>query len=240
MSPRQRRGSALIPLVIVLVVAVLLVGGLAITDRYVRSRVESQSATQLQSELGTPQRPQVNIEGSPFLTQVAAGSINRIHLVADEVGRTTESAVVIGHVDLYLTDVVSSDRFATMTVSHAEGTALLDYAEVQSLGSVPLIYIGGGRFQVDTTTTVFGQQVRAKVTGGLELNSTDQTVTLTDPTVQVGDVTLPQVAADALIKAVVKPIPISGVPFGLRLTSIDAQEDGLHAGVVGDNIPVTR
>ncbi len=52
--------------------------------------------------------------------------------------------------------------------------------------------------------------------------------------------TLPQVAADALIRAVVRPIPISGVPFGLRLTSIDAQDDGLHAGVVGDNIPVTR
>lgn len=239
MSPRRRGSSALVGVLLVLVVAALLVGGLAVTDRYIHGRVQEQVANQLQAQLGTPQAPQVTIEGFPFLTQVAAGSISRVHLVADQVGRDVQSSVVIGHVDLYLTDVVSQDRFATMTVSHAEGTALLDYAEVQSLSSVPLIYVGGGRFQVDTATTVFGQQVKAKVTGGLALNSSDQTVSMTDPTVQVGDVTLPQIASDALIKAVIKPVPITGVPFDLRLTSIDAQDDGLHAGVVGDNIPVT-
>jgi hypothetical protein len=240
MNAQRRGSSALVAIVIVLVVAALLVGGLVFADRYVRGRVEDSAATQLQTDLGTPTRPELSIEGFPFLTQVAAQSIRSVHLVADQVGQNIESSVVVAHVDLYLTDVVSQDRFATMTVSHAEGTALLDYAEVQSLSALPLVYVGGGRFRVDTSTTVLGQQVTAQVTGGLTLNSSDQTVTLSDPTVKVGDVTLPQVAADALISALVKPIPLTGIPFGLRLTSIDPQDDGLHAGVVGDNIPVTR
>jgi hypothetical protein len=240
MNTRRGSGSALVAVVIVVAVAVLLVVGIFFTDRYVHGRVEQQTARDLQTQLGTPQPPQVTIEGFPFLTQVAAQTIDSVHLVADEVGKDNQAAVVIDHVDLRLTDVVSQDRFATMTVAHAEGTALLSYAEVQALSTVPLVYVGGGRFQFNTSTSVFGQAVKATITGRLELNSGDQTVTLGEPTVKVGDITLPQVAADALIKAVVKPIPLSGIPFGLRLTSIDAQEDGLHAGVVGDNIPVTR
>jgi hypothetical protein len=240
MSARRRGGSPLAALVVVVLLIALLAGGLLFVDRYVRGRVERTTATQLQTELGTPEAPAVTIAGFPFLTQVAAGSIHSVHLVADQVGQANDAPVVISHVDLDLTDVVSSDRFATMTVSHAEGTALLDYAEVRALANVPLNYVGGGRFRLDSSTTVLGQEIKAKITGGLALKVSDQTVTLTDPKVEVGDITLPEVAADALLKAVVKPVPIRGIPFGLRLTSIDARDDGLHAGVSGDDIPVHR
>ena len=240
MNARRRGNPALTALVVVVVVAGLLVGGLYLADGYVKGRVQNETATELQTQLGTPNPPQVTIDGFPFLTQVAAQSIRSVHVVADDVGVTTESSVVIEHADLVVSDVVSQDRFATMTVSHAEGTALVSYAELQSLAAIPLAYVGGGRFQIDTATSVLGYPVKAKVTGGLDLNVADQTITLRDPEVEVADVQLPDIAAQALIRAVVKPIPVGGLPFGLRLTSIDAQDDGLHAGVIGDNIPVTR
>ncbi len=234
----RRRNRGLGALVAVVVILVLLVGGILFADRYAAQEVEQRAGTQLQTELGTPQPPQVDVEGFPFLTQVAAQSLKTVHLVADQVGATNQSPLVIAHTDLVLTDVVSNDRFATMTVSHAEGTALLDYAELQKLAGVPLTYVGGGRFEFETE--VLSVPVKAKVNGGLALNVADQTVSLTDPKVEVAGVGLPDTASQALLKAIVKPIPLVGIPFGLRLTSIDAADDGLHAGVAGDNIAVTR
>lgn len=239
MTARRTR-SGLTGLIVFVVVAVLLVGGVVLGDRYAVRQVEQRSAVELQAELGTPEPPQLTIEHFPFLTQVAAESLRSVHLVADQVGQTNQSSVVVAHTDLMLSDVVSHDRFATMTVSHAEGTALLDYSEVQSLAAVPLAYVGGGRFQVETTTEVFSVPVKAKVTGGLGLDVADQTVSLTEPKVEVAGVTLPEAASGALIKSIVKPIPVGGIPFGLHLTSVDAQDDGLHAGVSGDNIALRR
>ena len=53
-------------------------------------------------------------------------------------------------------------------------------------------------------------------------------------------VDLPGFTADALLRAVLKPIPVTGVPLGLRLTSVDPQDAGIFAGVVGDAIPLSR
>lgn len=236
----RRRSSGLTALVVFLVVAGLLVGGVFYADRYAVREVQQRTALQLQTELGTPEPPKVTIEHFPFLTQVAAQSLRSVHVVADGVGQTNESSVVIAHTDLMLSDVVSQDRFKTMTVSHAEGTALIDYLELESLAGLPLAYVGDGRFRFESTTDLFSVPVKATVTGGLALDVADQTVTLTDPLVEVAGVTLPDVASAALLKAVVKPIPVGGIPFGLQLTSIDAADDGLHAGVSGDNISVSR
>jgi len=46
--------------------------------------------------------------------------------------------------------------------------------------------------------------------------------------------------SDALLRALLKPIPVTSLPLGLRLSSIDPQEGGLFAGVVGDGLPITR
>ena len=67
-----------------------------------------------------------------------------------------------------------------------------------------------------------------------------QTITLTDPEITVAGVDLPGFTADALLRALLKPIPVTGVPLGLQLSSIDPQDGGLYAGVVGDTIPITR
>ena len=57
---------------------------------------------------------------------------------------------------------------------------------------------------------------------------------------EVGGYALPDVVASSLIKAVVRPIPLEGIPFDLRVSSIDAQDDGLHVGLDGADIPIRR
>ena len=57
------------------------------------------------------------IEGWPFLTQVVAGSIGTVRVGADDIGTTNDAPLAIARTDLVLTDVTSTDRFATMDVA---------------------------------------------------------------------------------------------------------------------------
>lgn len=227
---------AIVFVIVAAVLAVVFYGA----DAYVHSRVERDVASRLQTELGTPQRPAVDIAGRPFLTQVAGRRMREVHVVADDVGQTNGGALPIQHADLTLHDVTTTDWWKTMNVADAEGTALVGFDALKQAAGTPLTYIGNGRFSIEGDQSLYGLTVRAKVTGRLALDVDRQTVSLADPTVEVGSYALPDVVAEQLIKAVVHPVPLEGVPLGLRVTSIDARDDGLHVGLRGTDLPLQR
>lgn len=242
--PGERRdehgaGGVRFAMVFVVVAAVLAAGFYGL-DAYAHGRVEREVAARLQTELGTPQVPGVEVLGRPFLTQVATRRLGQVHVVADDVGQTNDAALPIQHVDLTLHDLTTTDWWKTMTVARADGTALIGYDALKKAAGTPLAYAGDGRFSVDGNQSLYGLTVTARITGRLALDVADQTVSLADPTVQVAGYTLPDAVAQQLIKAVVRPIPIEGVPFDLKVTSVDAQDDGLHVGLAGTDILVQR
>jgi hypothetical protein len=238
---RGRRGAAGVRFAIVFVVvaAVLAVVFYGV-DAYAHRRVERAVATQLQTQLGTPQPPTVEVLGRPFLTQVATRRLGEVHVVADDVGQGTDATLPIRHVDLTLHDVTTTDWWKTMNVARAEGTALVDHQALTQAAGTPITYAGGGRYTISGNQRLYGLTVEATITGRLALDESRQTVSLVDPTVQVAGYTLPDVVAQQLIKAVVQPIPLEGIPFELRVTSVEAQDDGLHVGLAGTDIPVRR
>ena len=238
---RGQRGAAGVRFaVVVVVVAAVLAVVLYGADTYAHARVEREVATQLQGELGTPEVPAVDVVGWPFLTQVAARRLREVHVVADDVGQTNDAVLAIQHADLTLHDVTTTDWWKTMNVARADGTALVGYDELKRAAGVPIAYSGDGRFTVQRSQDVLGLTVDATVTGGLSLDVAQQTVSLSDPTVKVSGYTLPDTVAEQLIKAVVRPIPLEGIPFDLRVTSVAARDDGLHVGLEGADIPVRR
>lgn len=237
---RARGRSPLGLLLVVLVLLALIGGALYVGDRFAEQRAERKVAADLQSQLGTPAAPAVDIQGRPFLTQVVTQSVGTVRVVIDDSPATGDGTLPIAHVDLVLTDVTSTDWYATMTVSHAEGTARIDYPALQAVAGAPLTYAGSGRLQIVQTANVLGREVTAEITGRPELDVEAQTIGLTDPEITVAGVELPRFTADALLQALLKPIPVTGVPLGLQLSSIDPQDSGLFAGVVGDAIPITR
>jgi hypothetical protein len=238
--PRGRRRSPVGPLLVVLLVLLLLGGGLYLGDRYAEQRAERETAVELQSQLGTPTAPAVDIQGRPFLTQVVARSVRTVRVVADDIPASGDGTLPIAHVDLLLTDIRSNDWFATMTASHAEGTARIAYPALEAVAGAPLTYVGNGRLQIMPTTSIVGREVKAEITGRPELDVEAQTITLADPEINIAGVDLPGFTADALLRALLKPIPVTGVPLGLRLTSVDPQDAGIFAGVAGDSIPLAR
>jgi hypothetical protein len=234
----RRHRSALTVLAVVVLLAGLLAAGLYGADRWAQQRIERQAAKNLESVLATPGEPDVSIDGFPFLSQVAARNVRQMHVVADDLGLTGDNALAVAHLDLLLTDVMTTDWFETMTASHAEGTALIDYSALERAATVPLSYAGEGRIRMETTTTLLGAKVVAQITGTPRLDRGEQTITLADPTIKVADVDLPDFAATALLGTVIKPIPLKGLPLGLAATSVTAEADALRIGVVADDVPL--
>jgi hypothetical protein len=237
--PRLGRASPLVTTLIIVLVVALFGAGLYFGDRFAQHRAEQKAATALQPRLGTPQPPQVDIEGFPFVTQVASRLIDRIHIVADQIGTTNDALLTLAHADLVLTDVATNDWFKTMNISHAEGTALLDYAKLSSLAGAPMTYGSDGRVELDIKTTVLGRDVEAVVSGTPRLNAKEQTMTLSDAKIAVAGVNLPEFTSQALLVALLKPIPLKGMPLGMTVTRITAAEDGVHVDLVGDNLAVS-
>ena len=233
------RGSPLVPVLIIVVGVALLGAGLYVGDRYAHRRAEQRVAATLQPKLGTPQAPQVTIEGFPFLPEVASGSIGEMRVVADQVGETTKSPLILAHAELVMTDVATSDWFKTMTVAHTEGTAGIDYAKLSAVAGAPLTYGGEGRLEIVVKTTVVGREVEAVITGSPRLNAKEQTMTLSDAKISVEGVNLPDFTAQALLAALLRPIPLKGIPLGLTVTRLIAVEDGLHVDLVGDKLTIS-
>jgi hypothetical protein len=239
---RRRRFGRASPLVAVLIIvlAVALFGAaLYFGDRFAQHRAEQRAATALQPRLGTPQPPHVDIEGFPFLTQVASRSIDRVHIVADQLGTTNEALLTLAHADLVLIDVTTNDWFKTMKISHADGTALLDYGKLSSLAKAPMTYSSDGRVELVMKTTVLRREVEAVVSGMPRLNAKEQTMTLSDAKISVAGVNLPEFTSQALLVALLNPIPLKGMPLGMTVTRITAAEDGVHVDLVGDNLAVS-
>jgi hypothetical protein len=239
----RRRGGGVV-LVVFLLIGVLVAVGLYAGDAYLRGRAEKSAAVQLQNRLGTPDTPTIDIQGGPFLTQVAARHLRRVHVVADDLGTTgtggQAGTVPVQHTDLVLSDVTTTDWFQTMTARRVEGTALLRYSDLGALSSVPISYAGDGRLRVQQTASLFGVQLKALVTGTPQLDVGAQTLTLADPQLSVDGVDLPGKASAPLLRAALKPIPVEGLPYGLQLSSVSAEDDALHAGLQGDGVTFTR
>jgi LmeA-like phospholipid-binding len=237
-STSRQQGSPLIAVLIIVVGVALLGAALYAGDRFGHRRAEQRVAATLQPQLGTPQPPQINIEGFPFLTQVVSGSVEKMHVLADQLGETTQSPLILAHADLVMTDVATIDWFKTMTIAHTEGTARIEYAKLSAVAGAPLAYGGEGRLEIVVKTTVVGREVEAVISGSPRLNAREQTMTLSNAKISVEGVNLPDFTAQTLLAALLRPIPLKGMPLGLTVTKIVAAEDGMHVDLAGDNLKI--
>jgi hypothetical protein len=232
-----RRRSGVLPWLVVLVLVTgLLTAGLVVGDRWARATVEQRVAEQLQVSLGTPERPRVAIAGFPFLMQVLNRDVRAVQVGADDLGKGNDALLPVHHGDFTVTDVTSKDWYRTMTAGHIEGVALLSYDDLAKLANVPISYVSDGRVEIDVTAQVLGASIHAKITGKPRLEPNQQAITLADPKITVAEFNLPDLTAQALLRALVKPIPLTGIPLGLKLTSVGAEGDGLHLVVAGDDV----
>jgi hypothetical protein len=223
-----------------LLVGVLLGGLLFGSDRLAQQIAESRVSHQLQAELGTPTPPTVTVAGFPFLTQLLRQSFDSVHLVADHVELPAAKPVPLKHLDLNLHQVTVRDRFTTFDAVRVDGAATLDYGDLSTLIAFPIAYARDGKVEVQLKTTVVGVPITARIVGRPKVDSAAQTLTLSDPEITLAGVDVPRSTSQALLSTLLKPVAISGIPYGLTLTGVTADEQGLEATIEGRLVTFSR
>jgi hypothetical protein len=126
--PRRRhRGLTITGIVVVVLLALLVVA-----DRVAAGIAENEAASQIKSA-GFPVKPKVNIEGFPFLTQLAARDFHKVDISASNV---KEGPLTIASINATGQGVHLTSSFNGATVDQINGTALVTFAGLNSAGGL--------------------------------------------------------------------------------------------------------
>ena len=126
--PRRRRRKRWPIVLTVLVVVILAI--LGIGDQVAKAAAQNDIANQIQSS-GLSAKPSVNIEGWPFLTQVAAHDVKTIDISANNV--TASGSKVAFSFTAKATGVHLNSSFNGATVDNINGQATLPFSSVAGL-----------------------------------------------------------------------------------------------------------
>ena len=201
-----------------------------VTDRIVASRVESSTAEAFRDSQNLPATPSVTVHGVPVLTQLAAGSLDRVDIQATDIpagqdGRRTP----ITRLDLELDDLSRSSDADEARAGQARAKAFVSYADLSKELDVDLSPAGGGRVNARTDVPLLG---RLTASARLEIAGADR---LAFESVRL-DSRLPDRLAGLLTGVLERPLRLSGVPQGLALKSITAGRDGITARLSGEDV----
>ena len=205
-----------------LITAVVLVGLLVVADRVARAAADRVVANRIERDQHLSQRPDVSIDGFPFLTQAFAGRYDHVTLTmhglrSGPVPVQTLRVVLRGvHVPL---SAVFSQHLSSVPVDRATATVLLPYADLgASAGGSRLTVSQGtdGEVKVTGTVSALGQSVTASGEGRLDVRGNDVVVTVGHGL----DFT----------------IPLGGLPFRIALVGAKATKAGVEVSATASGL----
>jgi LmeA-like phospholipid-binding len=224
---RVRRRRRRWPWITLLVIVLVLVGG----DRAAKAYAENQMASQVQSSLALSGKPNVTIQGFPFLTQVAARTFNTV-----DVNASNETAGPGGQLEI-------ASLTATLHGMHIHGTnsatvdqftasALVTFTALAHAGGIPqgITLAPAGPNQLKATVDILGfsSDATAKVT---QVGSNKINVKITD---------FGGVPADVLGSLTDFTFSIPKLPAGVKIQSISVTQQGLRVTAAGQNTTLSQ
>jgi hypothetical protein len=215
----RRRRRLTIAAVIVLVLAAVLV----IVDRVAAAYTENQFASQIKSQ-GFPVKPDVTIEGFPFLTQLAARDFNDVNISASNV---SEGPLNVASINATLHGVHLNSSLNGATVDYLNGTALITFAGLGSAAG-----IGDGI----TLSAAGNGEVKATVNLGFLSGTALAQVTRSGPhQVSVQVISAGGIPLSALGSLRDFTITVPDLPAGMTVQSVSVTGQGLLIDITGDH-----
>ncbi|GIG37662.1 LmeA family phospholipid-binding protein [Cellulomonas pakistanensis] len=225
-SPRRRVGCA----VGLALAVVVLVGGTVLADRVTHGIAQDVAADAVRSQLGATD-PDVSIAGFPFLTQLARGTLDDVHLTAPG---ATLRGLDVTNLDVTATGVaVQEPRGA----EHVVATATVPTATLEALlrertgWDLTLATEGEG---LVAGGAVAGIPVAVGLTlapaGADGLTATITSASLGGLVVDAG------VLPDGLASRITEVDVTDQLPEGARVTGATVRDDGLHVRVELDDV----
>ncbi|MFJ3770441.1 DUF2993 domain-containing protein [Streptomyces sp. NPDC090075] len=224
--PKRRR-----QLVGVASVVVLLLGAVVV-DRVAAGHAESRTARAFQDGMGTPLPPEVHVRGFPVLTQLAAGRLDHVDLVARDIpAEGADRPLPVTRLTVGLDGLETSGSAEEARARAVDATAFLSYDDVSdALGVTVVQGDAPGRVEATATVPLVGEvTVSAKVSA-----AAGNRVAFSDVRAVDGEL-LPPLKA-LLDRALSVPVPLRNVPDGLRLRSVSTARDGIDARFTGRSV----
>lgn len=228
--PRGGRRARRYILVLVIVVAVLVV-----LDFAARAAAENVMATKIQQQ-GLSQKPDVTIDGFPFLTQVASKDFQRVNIAASNLAA---GPVTITKVDATATGIrLRSYSSASGTITSVSGTALISFASLgdtltQQFGPLGTL-LGGAGLNLTAAGT---DEVKASLNLVLTSGSATWRVTrLSGNELHIGLVGSSGLPSSLLGSIQSLNVPIPKLPLGLTIDSVSVTSSGVVGHVSGSDV----
>ncbi len=211
----------------------LLLGVAVVVDRVAVGLAEDRVAQQVAARAGLAGTPEVDITGFPFLTQAFSGRYSdvRVDLTADQLGQPagTRADVSLRGVRLPLLDAVSG-AVEEVPVERVDGTATLSYDLLaDELGGDATLTPEADGLRITRTLEALGVEVPVTATGTLRLDGQDVVVDVTEAEAAGADV--PGFVLDRAEDLLDFRYPVPALPFGLQLTGVRPEPEGVHVRV---------
>jgi hypothetical protein len=229
-SPAPRRRRRRWP-IILLVIVVGLAGLFVIVDRVAVRYADNQFATQIQKQ-GFSSKPDVSIEGFPFLTQVAARNFDNVHITATD---EKTGPVTIDNINATLKGIKLNSGFNSGTVSSVDGTGLITFGSLAKAGSSAA---GVANLKI----AMINSHV-AKITAtvaGLFTGSGKAEITHTGNKIHVRLISAGGIPTSLLGGLGNFTIPLPSLPMGMTLKSITLTAAGVLVHITGRNLPFSK
>lgn len=222
-----------------LIAALVLLGLLVAADRIGVAVAESAVADTVQNSQHLANRPHVDIEGFPFLTQLASGHFPKIKLSDDDVvvgqyGRQ----VRLAHLTVTLHDVRTSQSFKTATADSATADALISYADLSSTLGAKLSYAGSGRVKAAASVLIGSKTITGDVTAAPQIAGSS--LTFLSPVVTVDGVKAPASVSSALADTFGAPIALDNLPYSLTVQKLSAGPAGVQVSLSARQLTLHR
>ncbi|WP_326753490.1 DUF2993 domain-containing protein [Streptomyces hirsutus] len=237
---------------ILLIIAVVLGGIFVLVDRLAVNFAEGEVADRLKSTENLSTTPDVSINGFPFLTQIAGGSLDEVRIGIQEYEAGTgdgKQNIRIEDLRADMKGVEFSGDFSSATAADATGTASVTYDELLKTAKSESTQVGpgvtasviglsdggNGKIEVAVEATVLGTKLPEPV-------SVLSSVTVVDgDTVRVQADALPAFGGIEMAEARVREITdfeqkIDGLPGGIKLDKVEAGKSGVDITVRGSDV----
>jgi len=233
MYGNDRRVRRRHPLRTSIIVLIVLIGLLIAADFAARAYAESKTAAEIQQH-GFPKKPSVDIEGFPFLTQVAAHKLNDVQISS---GNVTEGPLEIASISASLKDVHLNGRFNGGTIDSLNGTAAITFAALSNA----LASEAGSLGPLAKSVLSFSAAGPGEVKATLHVLAFSGTA-VWRVTVRHGNaIHIRLVSAGGLPTSVLSPIAdrtlqLPSLPLGLQIQSISVSSSGLVGVLTGQDV----
>lgn len=217
---------------------IISVGGLLVLllvgDRVGAAIAERIAGDALQSSQHLDSRPEVDIAGFPFLTQLVSGHYDEVTVTAKNVPLGLHArGLVLSRLQVVLHDLTVSGSFSHFHAETADADAILDYGQLGRVLGVELHYAGDGRVEAVKPVTIAGHTFRARVSARPTLQN--QSLQFTDTSVE-GVAGVPDVLVGSLVRIFGVTIPLQSIPFDVQLRSVMAGPDGVSVTLAGRDL----